>query len=88
MFLIYVCFVIGWVCVLCFSDGKHNQEKFEIVYKVHEMSLVERIWTSVAFLAVVLFHMLAYWLGEKLSDAKELLIIEQEDVIVQLSDHD
>ena len=86
MFIIYAFFFVCWGCVLFFSDGKHSQEKSEVVYKVHEMGTGERLVTSFSFLMAVSTHALAVWLDEKLNGAKELLIIEQEDVIVQLSD--
>lgn len=86
MAFIYLFFILGWVLVLMMSNGKHHSSSIEIIYKVHEMTFSERLWTSGLFVGIVFAHVLAYWLAEKLDQAKELLIIEQEDVIVSMSE--
>jgi len=86
MFLIFVVFLIGWICILFFSTATYSEAKLTVVYKVHDLSILMRILIFLGFCSVLLGHVLGYWLAEKLSETKDLRIIEQEDVIVQMSE--
>lgn len=86
MFLIYVVFLVGWSCIIIFSTPAYSESKLIIVYKVHDLSILARILVFLGFCSVLAGHVLGYWLAEKLNEAKDLMIIEQEDVIVQMSE--